>query len=228
MKIAVLGTGGVGRILADRLAGVGHDVVIGTRDVEQTLARAAPDQWGAEPYSTWQQDHPDVRLVAFPDAGAHAEVFVNATLGVASLSALEAVGAEHLAGKVLLDAAIPLDLSQGLPPRLTVANTDSLGEQIQRAYPTARVVKSLNTVGKDVMVDPSRVPGDHTIFVGGEDAAAKDTVTKILGQFGWPPERVIDLGGIATARSTEMYIQLYFNLVERVGGFDFNIAVVRG
>jgi predicted dinucleotide-binding enzyme len=227
MKIAVLGTGMVGRALAGRLAEVGHDVVVGTRDVEQTLARTDPDAMGTPPFATWQQDHPGVRLVAFPEAGAHAEMIVNATLGSASMAALTATGPEQLAGKVVLDLALPLDFSGGMPPRLTVANSDSLGEQIQRAFPTARVVKSLNTVFKDVMVDPRRVPGAHHLFVAGDDAGAKDTVKSILGQFGWPSERIVDLGGIASARSTEMYMQLYFNLADVLGTFDFNIAVSR-
>jgi 8-hydroxy-5-deazaflavin:NADPH oxidoreductase len=227
MKITVLGTGMVGRALAVRLAEVRHDVVVGTRDVQQTLARTQPDASGSEPYATWQQSHPDVRLAAFPEAGAQAEVIVNATHGAASLDALKAVGADNLAGKVLFDLAVPLDLSQGMPPRLTIAHTDSLGEQIQREFPAARVVKSLNTVFKDVMVDPARVPGEHTLFVAGNEPEAKDTVKEILGQFGWPAERIIDLGDITAARSTEMYMQLYFNLADRLGTFDFNVALAR-
>jgi predicted dinucleotide-binding enzyme len=114
-----------------------------------------------------------------------------------------------------------------MPPKLMVANTDSLGEQIQRAFPEARVVKTLNTVFKDVMIEPSRVPGQHNIFVAGEDTAAKETVKGLLGEFGRMKESVIDLGGIKAARATEMYMQLYFLLHGTLGTFDFNIAIVR-
>lgn len=143
------------------------------------------------------------------------------------MAALESTGAENLAGKIIVDLALPLDFSQGMPPTLTVAGTDSLGEQIQRSYPDARVVKTLNTVFKDVMIEPTRVPGQHHLFVAGNDAGAKDLVKGVLGEFGWPADRIIDLGGIQSARSTEMYMQLYFNLVGVLDTFDFNIEIVR-
>lgn len=216
----------VGRALAGRLAGLGHDVVIGTRHVEETLARTERGAMRTPPYGEWQRANPAVRLVPFPEAGAHGELVVNATPGAVSLAALEAVGKASLAGKVLLDLALPLDLSQGLPPRLLFANTDSLGEQIQRAFPEARVVKTLNTVFKQVMIDPGRLPGNHNIFVAGEDDAAKVAVKGLLREFGWPEQAIIDLGGIQTARGTEMFMQLYFILAGKFG-FDFNIAVVR-
>jgi 8-hydroxy-5-deazaflavin:NADPH oxidoreductase len=228
MKIAVLGTGMVGRALAGRFAGLGHDVVVATRNVEQTLARTEPGAMGIPPYAEWQLTHPRIGLVPFAEVGRHAELVVNATAGASGLSALEGVGAKNLAGKIVLDLAIPLDLSQGMPPKLLVANTDSLGEQIQRAFPATRVVKTLNTVFFQVMIDPSRVPGHHTIFVAGDDEDAKSTVKGLLAEFGWAEGSVIDLGGIKAARATEMYMQLYFTLLGVFGGnFDFNIAVVR-
>lgn len=227
MKIAVLGTGMVGRALAGRLAALGHDVVIGTRNVAQTLARTEPGTMGLSPYAEWQQANPKVRLVPFPTAGAHGEIVINATAGANSLAALEAVGAANLAGKVIVDIALALDFSQGMPPLHLVANTDSLGEQIQRAFPQARVVKTLNTVFCAVMIEPARLPGRHTVFVAGDDAGAKETVKGLLCAFGWPEDVIIDLGGIRAARATEMYMELYFTLVGALGTFDFNIAVVR-
>jgi predicted dinucleotide-binding enzyme len=224
MKIAVLGTGMVGRALAARLDELGHEVAIGTRDVDATVAR--PETDGA-PFSQWLEDHGDVQLLSFADAGYFAELVLNATAGARSLAALEAVGEQNLVGKVLLDLAIPLDLSEGLPPRLLTANDDSLGEQIQRAFPLARVVKALHTVYFEVMVDPGRVPGAHSIFVAGEDADAKTTVRGILEQFNWPSGSIIDLGGIVTARATEMYSRLFFDLYAQFGTFDFNVNVVR-
>ncbi len=205
MKIAVLGTGMVGRALAARLTGLGHDVMIGTRDVKQTLARTEPDALGHPPYAEWEQANPGVRLVPFPEAGAHGELIVNATAGTVSLAALEATGAANLAGKVVVDLALSLDFSQGMPPLLTVANTDSLGEQIQRVFPDARVVKTLNTVFFEVMIDPARVSGRHNVFLAGEDSGAKETVKGLLREFGWPEEAMVDLGGIRAARVTEMY-----------------------
>lgn len=227
MNIAILGTGKVGRTLAARLAGLGHDVVIGTRDVAATMARTEPDNMGNPPYRVWAEGHRQIRLVPFPAAGEHGELIVNATSGVASLDAIAAVGSDQLAGKVLLDLAVPFDFSRGLPPTPTIPNTDSLAERIQAAVPAARVVKSLSTMFCQVMVDPGRVPGEHTIFVSGDDPDAKATVTRLIGEFGWPAGRVLDLGGIQTARNVEMYMLLYFNLVGVLGTFDFNIAVVR-
>ena len=227
MKIAVIGTGMVGRNLAGALEKAGHDVVIGTRDPQQTLTRTEPDAMGTPAYQHWQQDHPAVRLLPFDEAGAYGEVIVNASAGANALAALEAVGAANLAGKVVLDLALPLDLSQGMPPTLLIANDDSLGEQIQRSFPDARVVKSLTSVFTAIMTDPARVPGEHNLFVAGEDTAAKDTVRGLLRDFGWPQDAVIDLGGIRAARGVEMYSRLYFDLVGVFGDFDFNIAVVR-
>jgi predicted dinucleotide-binding enzyme len=227
MRIGVLGTGMVGRALAGRLAELDHEVVIGTRDVEQTLARTDPDAMGNPPYAEWQQDNPSVRLVPFAEAGAHGELIVNATAGTGALSALEAAGAVNLSGKVLVDVANPLDFSQGFPPLLSVANADSLAEQIQRAFPDARVVKTLNTMNAYVMIEPSRVPGRHSAFLAGEDAAAKETVKGLLGEFGWPEESMIDLGGIRAARGTEMYLPLWLSLMGVLGTGDFNIQVVK-
>jgi predicted dinucleotide-binding enzyme len=228
MKIAVLGTGIVGRTLSSRLAGLGHDVVIGTRDVDRTLSAAEPDRMGNVPLAQWQADHPEVRLLTFADAGVHGEIVANATAGGVSLAALEAAGADNLAGKVLIDVANTLDFSQGMPPTLSVVNTDSLGEQIQRAFPDARVVKTLNTMNASVMVDPSRVAGDHDVFVAGEDADAKETVKGLLREFGWKDDNIVDLGGIRSARGTEMYLPLWLSLFGVVGTADYNIKVVRG
>ena len=144
MKIAVLGTGMVGQALAGRLAELGHEVTVGTRDVAATLARTTPDGMGNPPYAAWAADHRQVRLAPFADAAAGAELLVNATSGDVSIAALQAAGTENLAGKILIDIANPLDFSNGFPPTLFVKDTDSLGEQIQAAFPQLRVVKALN------------------------------------------------------------------------------------
>ncbi len=221
-----MGTGPVGQALAGKLAELGHEVVVGTRDPGATLARSEPDYLGNPPFRVWKEGHPEVGLKRPPEAAAEAELVVNATAGAGSIAMLESAGEETLAGKVLIDVANPLDYSQGMPPSLFVSNTDSLGEQIQRRFPQARVVKALNTMNCQVMVDPGRVPGDHTVFVSGEDEGAKREVVELLTAFGWPQERILDLGGIRTARGTEMYLPLWLSLWGTLGTGDLNIAVL--
>ena len=167
----------------------GHEVVIGTRNVADTLGRTDTDAMGNPPFAQWQAEQGDVALVSFADAGSDAEAVVNATAGSGSLAALTAVGADRLAGKVLVDVANPLDFSQGMPPVLSVANTDSLAEQLQRAFPGARVVKTLNTVTAQVMVDPSRVPGEHSMFMAGDDVAASPWSPACSATSAGPPTR---------------------------------------
>jgi predicted dinucleotide-binding enzyme len=226
VKIGVLGTGVVGRTLAGRLAGLGHDVVVGTRDPDATLARNEPDRQGTPPYAQWQEQNPAVGLVTLAEAGDQAELLVNATAGAASVDALTAAGVAERAGLVVLDVANPLVFSAD-GPSLSVANDDSLAETLQRAFPNVRVVKSLNTMNAGVMVDPGRVPGDHVVFVAGDDAAAKETVTSLLGEFGWPADRVVDLGGLRGARGAEMFVMLWWSMAQSLGTFDFNIGIDR-
>jgi 8-hydroxy-5-deazaflavin:NADPH oxidoreductase len=226
MKIAVMGTGPVGQALAGRLAALGHDVVVGTRDPEATLAREEPDYLGNPPFKAWMEAHPRVGLGTPGGAASDAELIVNATNGEGSIAMLESASEENLSGKVLVDIANPLDLSQGMPPSLFVSNTDSLGEQIQRRFPEARVVKALNTMNCEVMVDPSKVPGEHDVFLCGEHAEAKAQVAELLLSFGWPTERIRDLGGISSARGTEMYVALWLRLWGALETGYFNIAVV--
>jgi predicted dinucleotide-binding enzyme len=227
MRVGVLGTGTVGRAVAGRLAELGHDVVVGTRDVASTMARAEPDRMGNPPFGEWAEAHPEVRVASFTDAAAEGAVVVNATNGASSLAALTSAGEANLAGKVVVDIANPLDFSAGMPPTLLVKDTDSLAEQIQREFPQARVVKALNTMNALVMVHPDRVPGDHSVFVAGDDSDAKQTVTNLLGEFGWSADNIIDLGGIRTARGVEMYLPLWLSLWSVLGTGDFNIHVAR-
>ena len=222
MRIAVLGTGMVGRALADRCDELGHDVLVGTRDVAATLARGSdPDSFAA-----WLQERPRMRLVSFAEAAASADLVVNATTGAASLAALRETGAGNLAGRVLLDISNPLDFSQGFPPTLFVKDDDSLGEQIQSAYPDTRVVKGLNTLTADLMVRPRELAdGQHTVFVSGNDAEAKALVTALLLEFGHTD--VIDLGDISTCRGTEMFLPLWLRTMSALGTGMFNVKVVR-
>ena len=201
MKIAVLGTGMVGRAIAGGLSAAGHDVKVGSRT-------AGEDK------------------VTFAEAAEFGELAFNCTAGSGALDAVGAAAA-GLEGKVLVDVSNPLEFHDEGPPTLFVANDDSLGERIQRAHSGVRVVKALNTMNADLMVDPSLVPGDHVAFVCGDDEAAKVTVTGLLCELGWPAERVIDLGDISAARATEAYLLIWLRLMGVVGGSKFNIAVQR-
>ncbi|MGI5401227.1 NADPH-dependent F420 reductase [Streptomyces sp. CA-135486] len=225
MRYAVLGTGIVGRTIAGKLSSLGHEVVIGTRDPEVTLVRTDPDPMGNPPFAVWHADHGDVRLLTFAEAAGSGDTVLNATAGTVTLAALEAAGAANLTGKVVIDVANALDFSQGTPPLLNPVNTDSLGEQVQRAFPDAKVVKTLNTMNCFVMVDPARVPGEHTVFVCGDDADAKEAVTELLTSFGWPESSVIDLGDISAARGTEMLLPVWLRLLGVLGHADFNFHI---
>ena len=206
MKIGVLGTGMVAKALAGKLGKLGHEIKLGTRDVKATLARSEPDMAGGPPLRTWLEANPQVALGTHAEAAAHGEIVINALSGQGALPGLESAGADALAGKVLIDISNPLDFSKGMPPSLFISNTDSLAEQIQRAFPGARVVKALNTIAADVMVDPAIVPGDHDTFVCGNDAGAKDKVRGILTQFGWETQ---DMGSIEAARAIEPLCMLW-------------------
>jgi predicted dinucleotide-binding enzyme len=225
MKIAVLGTGTVGRTIAARLFGLGHEVVVGTRDPQATLARTEPDGMGNPPHAAWAADHSGISLATFADAAAAAELVVNATSGHGALPALEAAGADNLTGKIVLDISNPLDFSNGFPPTLFVKDTDSLGEQVQRAFPQARVVKTLNTLTAELMAHPKNLGEESSVFVSGNDAEAKATVTELLESFGHTD--VIDLGDISTARGTEMLLPVWLRLMGAFGTAAFNFKIVR-
>ena len=226
MRIAVLGTGSVGQTLAGRLAELGHQVTVGTRDVASTMARTEPDAMGNPPFGVWASRHPAVVLVPFAGAADGAELIVNATSGNVSIAALEATGRDNLTGKIVLDVANALDFSRGFPPTLFVKDTDSLGEQIQAAFPRTRVVKALNTMTAALMVNPGALAnGDHSVFVSGNDADAKKTVTGLLESFGHTD--VIDLGDLSSARGAEMILPIWLRLMGSLNTPMFNFKIVR-
>ncbi|MCC6495628.1 MAG: NAD(P)-binding domain-containing protein [Propionibacteriaceae bacterium] len=219
MRIAVLGTGMVGRTLAAGLQHLGNDVAVGTRDPAATLLRDGTDGFG-----TWAAAHPQVVVASFAEAAAGAELVVNALSGDASAAGVGAAGIA--AGTVLLDVSNPLDSSGGFPPSLFVTNTDSLAEQLQRSFPELRVVKSLHTMTAHLMTGPGQLAGgDFSTFVCGNDAAAKQLVTELLTGLGH--RDVIDLGDLAGARGTEALMLIWLRLWQVLGTADFSFKVVR-
>ncbi len=215
MRVGVLGTGMVGETLGSAFVRLGHVVCMGSRSTPNESAQA------------WVGAHGDTASAGtFADAAAFGEIVFNCTSGVHSMEALMAAGADALAGKVLVDVANPLDFSGGFPPRLTVVGDDSLAEQIQLAFPLTQVVKALNTVNASVMVDPAALAEPTDLFIAGDNPTAKALVIDLLGELGWSRERVRDLGGVAAARSTEMYLMLWLSLMGALGSAQFNLRIV--
>lgn len=211
MKIGILGTGDVGTNLASKFAQLGHEVMLGSRSAEKAqglVKRMGPKASGG----------------TFADTASFGEVVFNCTAGSGSLDALRSAGAKNLNGKVLVDVSNPLNFANN-QLTLTVVNTDSLGEQAQRAFPDAKVVKALNTMNFRVQTDPKIVHGESDVFICGNDARAKAKVTEILGWFGW--KSVIDLGGIDRSRGMEAILLIWFSLSQKYNFAPLNFRVVR-
>lgn len=227
MQIGIFGTGIVGQTLAASLTTGGHAVMIGTRDPAATMSRDTGNVASSTSFAGWHRANPAVQLGTIAQAARFGEVLINATSGGASMSALHAAGADALGDKIMLDVANPLDFSRGMPPTLTVCNTDSLAEQLQAAFPRLRVVKTLNTTTAMVMVNPGAVAGgDHSMFVCGNDAGAKASVAGWLREwFGW--RDVIDLGDVTAARGAEMILPIWIRLWGALGTPMFNFKIAR-
>lgn len=229
MKAAVFGTGIVGQVVAARLADLGHTVTIATRDVNKALARDQKDAYGNPPFSEWYQaKKSSITLTVYSNAAASSEIIFNCTNGQGSIEALNLAGNSNLKGKIIVDIANPLDFSKGMPPTLSPVNTDSLGELIQRTFPETKVVKTLNTMVCFLMVNPTLLQGDHSVFVSGNDLAAKNTTKEILKSFGWKESNIIDLGDITTARGTEQLVSLWVRLFGAFQNPMFNFQIVKG
>ncbi|ELS52028.1 NADPH-dependent F420 reductase [Streptomyces viridochromogenes] len=238
MKIAVLGTGGGARAHIAKLADLGHEVHVGTRDPQATLARTEPDMMGTPPFKQFLSEHPGIELHTFGAAAARGELVINGIDGHNAVAALAPLTAQ-LAGKTLIDYAVPYIYRHqpehpwptpwGIMPKLDPCDTDSLAEQIQRALPEAKVVKSFVTQEQTTVVDPETIGGgDHTMFVAGDHADAKQQTTELLNSYGWTD--VLDLGPLVCARGMEMYAHMHsaigFGLGQQFGG-HFGIKVVR-
>ncbi len=229
MKIAILGTGNVGQTFATTFIAQGHEVIMGTRNVADTLARKATDNYGSLPFGEWHSKNAAVKLTTFAEAVATSDIVLNALQGAASISAISSVDKAAFDGKILLDISNPLDFSKGFPPTLLdgLNNSNSLGEEIQKTLPNAKVVKTLSTMYSAIMVNPTMVGnGDHNVFIAGNDADAKAKVKDILTSFGWIANNILDLGDISKARGVEMYLPLWLSIYGATNNGAFNIKIV--
>lgn len=218
MRIGIIGTGAVGQAIGTKLVQSGHEVMMGSRTVNNENAIAWIKAAGLDRAAQG----------TFADAAKFGEIVFNCTKGEISVMALNAAGADNLKGKILVDVANPLDFSKGMPPFLTpsLSNTHSLGEEIQKTFPDAKVVKALNTMNCKLMVDPKLVPGEHDLFICGNDADAKNTVSSILkNDLGW--SSIIDLGDIINARASEMLLPIWVSLMMKYGNPNFNFKIVK-
>jgi predicted dinucleotide-binding enzyme len=216
-KIAILGTGTVGNVIGSKMIQLGYEVKMGSRTANNEKAVKWTNNNGSKASNG-----------TFEDAAKFANVIFNCTSGQGTMDALKMAGAENLKGKIIIDLANTLDFSKGMPPTLSICNNDSLGELIQRTYPDVKVVKTLNTMNCNLMMDPSLVSGDHIVFVSGNDANAKQDVKKLLSLIGWKEHNIIDLGDISTARGTEQLLPIWLRLYGKLGHANFNFNVVVG
>lgn len=219
MKIAILGTGGVGQAFATRLEGLGHAVCLGTREVAATKTKLA-DFFSA---------NPKVELKTFAEAAAFGELIIHVSKGANAVDVIKAAGAANMKGKIVIDITNPLDFSKGMPPSLIpeLSNTNSLGEEIQKMLPESKVVKTLNTMWNGLMLNPAMIAnGDHVNYISGNDSDAKNKVKLFLNELGWKNESLLDLGDITAARATEATLPIWLRVygAKQSGAFNFRIV----
>lgn len=216
MKIAVLGTGNVGKTIASKLVETGQEVKMGARDASNNKLNEWVQQAGSKAGGG-----------TFADAAAFGEIIFNCTKGSGAIEALKAAGVDNLRGKIIIDVSNPLDDSSGFPPSLLISNTNSLGEEIQKEFPESKVVKTLNTMWCGLMVNPRMLSEDHNVFLCGNDSDAKSQVKVILKEFGWKEDEMLDLGDITNARGTESYLPIWLRIYSATKNGAFNIRIVR-
>jgi 8-hydroxy-5-deazaflavin:NADPH oxidoreductase len=224
MKIGILGGGMVAQAIGGKLQALGHDVMIGIRNPD--AGELEKPRNGGKPLKEWAATT-GAKVGTLSATAAHGELLFNCTQGNGSIPALKSAGADAIGSKILVDVANPLDFSKGMPPSLLpeFAHGTSLGEEIQKLLPNARVVKAFNTIANAVMVDASLVPGDHDLLIAGNDAAAKAEVSALAKSFGWAS--IVDLGDIVGARSTEHLLPIWIRLWATSGSAMHNIKIVR-
>jgi 8-hydroxy-5-deazaflavin:NADPH oxidoreductase len=230
MKIAILGTGNVGQTFAEKFISLGYQVMMGTRNVENTLQRKGTDNYGSLPFSEWHSKNQRVQLGTFAEAVKFGAIVLNALQGSITISTFKSCNANDFDGKIIIDIANPLDFSNGFPPSLIdgLNNTNSLGEEIQKIVPNAKVVKTLNTMYCGIMVNPAMINnGNHTNYICGNDADAKIKVKEILNAFGWSNDHILDLGDITNARGTESTLLIWTRIYGATQTGSFNLSIVK-
>lgn len=197
MKIGILGTGIVGKTLASKLFELKHEIMIGTRNVSDTLAKTDKDMMGGPSFKDWHASNSQIKIGTFTETSKFGEIIILATHGLATIKAIDDAGTEYFNNKIVIDTTNPLDFSQGMPPKFAAVLGNSLGEQIQKHIPRSKVVKAFNTVNAFVMINPKREEGNPDFFIAGNDDGAKNFVTEIAKELGW--KRIIDIGDISSA-----------------------------
>jgi 8-hydroxy-5-deazaflavin:NADPH oxidoreductase len=221
MKIAILGTGNVGQTYANKFIELGHEVMMGTRNPDETRSK--------EKFADWHTSNAQVQLGTFAETVAFGEIVLNALQGAATIAAIKTASTKDFDGKIILDVSNPLDFSNGFPPSLIpeLQNTNSLGEEIQKTLPNAKVVKTLSTMWCGLMVNPAMIGnGDHNAFIAGNDADAKAKIKEVMTSFGWITANILDLGDITKARGVEMYLPLWLSIYGATNNGAFNIKIV--
>ncbi|EKE30208.1 MAG: hypothetical protein ACD_2C00026G0001 [uncultured bacterium (gcode 4)] len=225
MKIWILGTGMVGRAHASRLANLGHQVMIGTRDIVKTLEKREPDEMWTPAFAEWRLQNENIILGIFEDTANFWEIVFNCLKWEYAIEALLPLE-RHLNGKILVDMSNPLDFSKWMPPTLFLSNDTSLWEEIQSALPNVKVVKMFNTVNSYLQVNPHLLAsGNHTIFIAWDNPVAKAEVINIALTYGW--EDIIDLGDMTWARWMEMWLPLWLRLWWAIENPMFNLKIIR-
>lgn len=225
MKIGILGTGGVGRTLAAKLASDGHEVMIGTRNVADTLAKNQPDAFGTAPYKEWQKQNQKIKLDTFASTAKFGDVIILATFGDVTTNAIDLAGKENFNGKVVIDTTNPLDFSKGVPPGFTATLGNSLGEKIQKHIPSAKVVKAFNTIGAHIMVNAKREEGSPDLLIAGNDEDAKKQFGELIKNWGW--NSVVDMGDISKAYWLEANAMLWIHYAFKTGGWNHAFKLLR-
>jgi len=225
MKIGILGTGMVGRVLAEKLVSDGNEVMIGTRNVEETLSKTESDLLRNQPYKEWQKNNPKAKLGTFADTAEFGEIIIIATFGNVATNAIDLAGKENFAGKIVIDTTNPLDVSRGVPPGFTGTPGNSLGEQIQNLLPQANVVKAFNSASMHIVVNPKREEGEPSLFIAGNDEGAKKSVIEIAKSWGW--KDVVDYGDITESFWLEALAMMWIRYAFKNNSWTHAFALLR-
>lgn len=223
MKVGIFGTGNVGRTIAEKFASEGNEVMIGTRDVEDTLAKTEPDAMGNPAYKAWQKNNLRVKLGSFEDTAKFGELIVISTSGNAAKKAIELGGKENFSGKIVIDMTNPVESS--VPPKYYGEFGNSIGEQVQHLLPEAKVVKTFNQMGVQIVVNPQREDGDPVLFLAGNDTEAKLQVSEIAKKWGW--KEVVDFGDISQSFWLETLVMLWIQYAFKNNSWSHAFSFLR-